>query len=123
MKRFLVTFALVFSFLSMQAADISTISNAFSSGNASGLSSAMDSEVDVAIPGSSKKTNGNDAVALLNRFFSGNKPTGFSVVHHADKNESGFFVGKLMTANKEYRVNVTYRTENNKAIIQSIRIE
>ena len=107
MKRLLLTFALIFAFVCAQAADITSISNAFKAGNASSLSGAMDKVVDVALPSSSKKC----------------KPSGFSVVHHADKKESGFLVGKLPTSSGEYRVNITYRAEGNTAIIQSIRIE
>lgn len=123
MKRLFLTLALILSFLSVMAADIVPISNAFKGGNASSLSKSMDTEVDMALPGSSKKCNGNEAISMLNTFFGSNKPAGFSVVHHADKKENGFFVGKLPTASGEYRVNVTYRAEGNKAIIQSIRIE
>ena len=121
MKRLLLTFALIFAFVCAQAADITSISNAFKAGNAS--SGAMDKVVDVALPGSSKKCNGSEAVSMLSSFFSSNKPSGFSVVHHADKKESGFLVGKLPTSSGEYRVNITYRAEGNTAIIQSIRIE
>lgn len=123
MKRLLLTLALILSFLSVMAADITPISNAFKGGNASSLTGAMDQEVDMAIPGSSKKCNGSEAVKMLSTFFDGNKPAGFSVVHHADKKDAGFFVGKLPTASGEYRVNITYRADGNKAIIQSIRIE
>lgn len=123
MKRLLLTFALIFSALSIQAADINSISNAFKGGNASGLSGSMDKEVDVAIPGSSKKCNGSEAVSMLTVFFGTHEPSGFSVVHHADKKENGFFVAKLPTSTGEYRVNITYRADGNKAIIQSIRIE
>lgn len=123
MKRLFLTLALILSFLSVMAADIVPISNAFKGGNASSLSKSMDTEVDMALPGSSKKCNGNEAISMLNTFFGSNKPAGFSVVHHADKKENGFFVGKLPTASGEYRVNVTYRADGNKAIIQSIRIE
>ena len=118
MKRLLLTFALIFAFVCAQAADITSISNAFKAGNTSSLSGAMDKVVDVALPGSSKKCNGSES-----SFFSSNKPSGFSVVHHADKKESGFLVGKLPTSSGEYRVNITYRAEGNTAIIQSIRIE
>ena len=111
MKRLLLTFALIFAFACAQAADITSISNAFKAGNASSLSGAMD------------KCNGSEAVSMLSSFFSSNKPSGFSVVHHADKKESGFLVGKLPTSSGEYRVNITYRAEGNTAIIQSIRIE
>lgn len=123
MKRLLLTFAMILATLGMQAADITSISNAFKGGNASSLSGAMDKEVDMALPGSSKKCDGTEAASMLSAFFGSNKPSGFSVVHHADKKESGFFVGKLPTSTGEYRVNVTYRAEGNKAIIQSIRIE
>ena len=122
MKRLLLTFALIFAFVCAQAADITSISNAFKAGNASSLSGAMDKVVDVALPSSSKKCNGSEAVSMLSSFFSSNKPSGFSVVHHADKKESGFLVGKLPTSSGEYRVNITYRAEGNTAIIQSIRI-
>lgn len=123
MKRLLLTLVLIGSFLCAQAADITSISGAFKGGNASSLSGAMDKEVDMALPGASKKCNGTEAVAMLADFFRANKPSGFSVVHHADKKESGFFVGKLPTSTGEYRVNVTYRAAGNQAIIQSIRIE
>lgn len=123
MKRLLLTFALLFALVGAQAADITRISNAFKAGNATSLSGAMDKEVDVALPGSSKKCNESEAVSMLSSFFGSNKPSGFSVVHHADKKESGFLVGKLPTASGEYRVNITYRAEGNTAIIQSIRIE
>ena len=123
MKRLFLTLALVLSVLSVMAADILPISNAFKGGNASSLSGSLHMYVDWPLPGSSKTSNPHDAVSMLNTFFGGNKPTGFTVVHHADKKENGFFVAKLPTSSGEYRVNVTYRAEGNKAIIQSIRIE
>ena len=64
MKRLLLTFALIFAFVCAQAADITSISNAFKAGNASSLSGAMDKVVDVALPGSSKKCNGSEAVSM-----------------------------------------------------------
>lgn len=123
MKRILFTFALILSIWSAQAADINNISNAFKGGNAASLSGAMDKEVDMALPGSSKKCNAEEAVSMLTAFFSSHKPTDFSVVHHADKKDTGFFVAKLPTGKGEYRVNITYRAEGDKAFIQSIRIE
>lgn len=68
MKRLLLTFALIFAFACAQAADITSISNAFKAGNASSLSGAMDKVVDVALPGSSKKCNGSEAVSMLSSF-------------------------------------------------------
>lgn len=107
----------------IQAADITIVSSAFKEGNAASLSGSMDTEVDIAVPGTSKKGRGADAVAVLTQFFQSNKPTAFSVAHQADKDDSGFVVGKLVTGKGDFRVNITYLIKNNKLYIQSIRIE
>ncbi len=123
MKRLLLMFALVLFITSASAADLSQITSAFKDGNAALLSGCFCSEVSLVLPGISKKCNANEAISLLNSFFRNNKPSGFSVVHQADKKDNGFFVGKLPTKNEEYRVNLTYRNENKQMIIESIRIE
>lgn len=124
MKRILITFTLLLSMiLSVHAADITSISKAFKEGNATPLLSNMDTEVDIAVPETSKQTNGKETVAMLNKFFATNKPKDFSILHHADKKESGFFVAKLKTSTGEFRVNISYKADKEKPIIQSIRIE
>lgn len=123
MKKLIFTLALILSALSIQAADINGISNAFKNGNTTSISGNMDTEVDIAVPGTAKKGDGATAVSVLNQFFQANKPSGFTVAHHADKKESGFIVGKLTTDKKEFRVNITYTVKDNKVLIQSIRIE
>ena len=123
MKRIFLLPVLLFTFSCLYAADITPVSTAFKAGNASGLASSFDAEVDMALAGSSKKCDAKGAVDMLNAFFATNKPTAFTVVHNADKKESGFIVAKLTTAKGEYRVNISYRTDGSKAMIQSIRIE
>lgn len=123
MKRILFTLALLVSFLSMYAADITQIAAAFKNGNASSLANSMDSEVELILPSVNKKYPGNEAVKQLTAFFNQNKPSNFSVLHKAEKKESGFYVGKLTTSGGEYRVNITYKGSGNSLIIQSIRIE
>jgi hypothetical protein len=105
------------------AADITPVSNAIKAGNADLLKDKMSEEVDISVSGATKKGSGDDAVLILKTFFGANKVSNFTVAHHADKNESGFFVGKLTTDNGEYRVNITYTTKNGKILIQIIRIE
>lgn len=109
---------------SIWAADIRALEDAFRSGNAPALATYMDTEVYVAFEGAtSEQCAGKEATARLETFFRKNKPSAFRVIHHADKKETGFFVAKLSAGGKEYRVNLTYRAEGDKAIIQSIRIE
>ncbi|MDR2534043.1 MAG: DUF4783 domain-containing protein [Tannerellaceae bacterium] len=123
MQRIIFLILLLLSSMQMSATDIAPVSAAFKAGNASALAAMFDSEVDVAIPGSTKTCSSREAVEALNAFFSAGKPSGFTVVHNADKKDSGFIVGKLATPKGEFRVNISYRVEGNKAIIQSVRIE
>ena len=123
MKSILLTLTFVIATLNTQAVDISQVTNAFKAGNADMLKDMMAAEVDMVAPGASKKGTAGDAVAILKSFFATNKPAGFTVAHHADKNESGFIVGKLTTANRDFRVNINYTTRDGKILISIIRIE
>jgi len=123
MKKITCMLVFALSVLSLSAADITMIVNAFKEGKATGIAGNMDTEVDIAVPGTTKKGTGADAVAILTRFFESDKPTGFTVLHHADKNDSGFFVGRLNTGKGEFRTNITYITKDDKVLIQSIRVE
>ena len=107
----------------MEAGDITKIVNIFKEGKASDSAGYMDVEVDIAVPGTKKKGTGADATAILTQFFESTKPTDFTVLHHADKNDSGFVVGKLSVGDGEFRVNITYCTKDNIVLMQSIRIE
>lgn len=122
MQKLLWICALILAIGSVQAADITPITEAFKTGNADLLKDKMASEVDIVVPGASKKGSGSDAIAILKTFFKANKPTGFSVAHHADKKDCGFLVGKL-SSGKEFRVNITYTIKDDKIGISIIRIE
>jgi hypothetical protein len=123
MKKIIFALTFILSILSIQAADITPVSDAMKAGNADLLKDKMSEEVDISVPGTSKKGTGNDAVIILKAFFRTNKVSGFSVAHHVDKNESGFLVGKLATDNGEFRVNITYTTKDDKILLRIIRIE
>ena len=123
MKKILFTLAFIISVLTIQATDITPVSNAIKAGNADMLKDKMGAEVDIVVPGTSKKGTATEAIAMLKSFFQTNKPTGFTVAHHADKNDSGFFVGKLATDKGEFRVNITYTVKDGKTLITIIRIE
>ncbi len=123
MKRFLLTCALLCAFSGLQAADIAGITQAFKEGKAETLAGKLAATIDLALPEQTLTCEGEQAIQALNRFFGQHKPATFTVVHHADKSDNGFVVAKLHTEAGDYRVNITYKAENNTAIIQSIRIE
>ena len=123
MKRFLLPCALLCAFCSLQAADLAGITKAFKEGKAETLTGKMAATLDLALPEKTLTCAGDQAIEALNSFFGQHKPASFTVVHHADKSANGFLVAKLHTEAGDYRVNITYKAENNTAIIQSIRIE
>ena len=123
MKRFLLTCMLLFACCTLQAADIASITKAFQEGQAQTLSGKMAEQIDLALPEKSLQCGDKEAIQALNSFFGQHKPATFTVVHHADKSAKGFIVAKLHTEAGDYRVNITYKTQDNIAIIQSIRIE
>ncbi len=123
MKKLIFIFVGILMAMSTQAIDITIIINTFKSGDAAMLSNNMNTEVDIAVPNMSQKGSGADAIAVLTQFFQANKPSGFTVAHHADKNDSGFIVAKLQTSTKEFRTNITYLVKEGKLFVQSIRIE
>ena len=123
MKKIFFAITFILSVLSIRAADITPVSDAIKAGNADLLKDKMSEEVDISVPGTVKKGSGNDAIIVLKDFFRTNKVSGFTVAHHADKNESGFFVGKLATDKGDFRVNITYTTKDGKILLQIIRIE
>ena len=123
MKRFLLTCALLCAFSGLQAADIAGITQAFKEGKAETLAGKLAATIDLALPEQTLTCEGEQAIQALNRFFGQHKPVTFTVVHHADKSDNGFVVAKLHTEAGDYRVNITYKADNNTAIIQSIRIE
>ncbi len=123
MKKILFTAMIILIALHSQAADITPVTNAFKAGSAEMFKDMLAAEVDIVTPSNSKKGNPDDVIPILKSFFQDNKPTGFTVSHHADKNDSGFVVGKLATDSKEFRVNVTYTAKDGKISITIIRIE
>ena len=113
MRRITMMLALLVLSLGLYAANVNPIATAFTNGNASALENNMDKEVDLSLPSLTKSCPGSEAIQLLSNFFSANKPSGFTVVHQAEKKTTGF----------SYRVNITYKIAGDSILIQSIRIE
>lgn len=123
MKRILFTCFLWLAFTALYAVDLRPVTEAFTKGNTTPLRTSMDTQVDMYLPGNNKKCAAAEALNLLDGFFKENKPAAFTLLHNADKKDTGFSVGSLDTSTRKYRVNLTYRIQNNAILIQSIRIE
>lgn len=123
MKRLILMLTGCLFFLGALAVDTGQIAKSFKTGDAALLKNSMDTQVEIMLPAAKKKCAPDEAVRILGDFFRTHKPSDFTVMHEAEKKESGFYIGKLIAAGEEFRVNITYRTENDAIRIQSIRIE
>ena len=64
-----------------------------------------------------------EAEGTMAAFFSNHKVGSFNVNHQGKRDESGFVIGTLMTANGNFRVNCFFRKVQNKYVIHQIRID
>lgn len=123
MKRFILTLVLLVSTLGLYAANINHIATAFKSSNASLLGSCFDEKIEVILPGVKSQYTQKEAIELFETFFKQNKTSTYSITHHAEKKERGFYVAQMGTGSKDFRVNITYLSQGGSILIQSIRIE
>lgn len=123
MKRILLALVLCAACMASYAADLRPVTDAFAKGQAGAMQTYMDTAIDMHVAGTDKKCTAGEAVKLLADFFGRNQPKTFTLLHNADKKDSGFSVGTLETAGATFRVNLTYRIQDNTVRIQSIRIE
>lgn len=110
------------SFLKAQDVPVGVIV-AFKKGNPQELGRYMDDKVDVSILDRPAPAGKQGVMVEMAGFFSSNKVSGFDVNHQGRRDESGFFVGTLKTANGDFRVNCFFRKVQNKYYIHQIRID
>ena len=110
------------SFLRAQDVPVGVIV-AFKKGNPQELDRFMGDKVDVTIQNRPAPVDRQCAMAEMAGFFSSNKVNGFDINHQGQRDESGFFVGTLKTANGDFRVNCFFRKAQNRYYIHQIRID
>jgi hypothetical protein len=96
---------------------------AFKRGSSQELSKYMGDKVNLVLQGRSTNVDKQKATAAMQEFFTENKVSGFNVNHQGKRDESGFVIGILMTANGNFRVNCFFRKVQNKYVIHQIRID
>lgn len=99
------------------------VQSAISSGDAEMLSTVVFNKVDIVIPGQSGIYSKNQLVFILASFFENNKPKSFTFMNKSKNNTTGYFVGKLYTTDKNFRVWFLTKVENEHLHIYQIRIE
>lgn len=96
---------------------------AFKKGSAQELGSYLGDKVNLIIQNRSTDANRQTTVGTMNTFFADNKVSGFEVNHQDKRDESGFVIGTLATANGNFRVNCFLKKIQNNYLIHQIRID
>lgn len=96
---------------------------AFKKGNSQELNGYLGDKVELIIGNRTTSADKQTAEGAMASFFSSNKVSSFAVNHQGKRDESGFVVGTLVTANGNFRVNCFFRKVDDKYFIHQIRID
>lgn len=96
---------------------------AFKKGSSQELGSYLGDKVNLIIQNRSTDANRQIVEKTMNAFFTDNKVSNFEVIHQGKRDESGFVIGTLTTANGNFRVNCFLKKIQDKYLINQIRID
>lgn len=99
------------------------LTNAFKKGNAQDLFPYLSNQVEISIQNKAHNCNRTGAQQSMATFFASNRVSTFTVNHQGKRDESGFFVGTLSTANGPFRVNCFFKKSGSQTLIHQIRID
>ena len=124
MKRLLflcTVFLIVFSCYSQEFPQ--SIALSFSNRDAGLLFDSMDDEIELTINNGRERLDKTVAVSKIDNFLQTLPSSKFSIVHKSDKRDVGFIIGTLQCAQDSYRINISFNKNQNKIVIQTIRID
>jgi hypothetical protein len=96
---------------------------AFKKGSATDMDRYLSNTAELTIGNSLRVNDKENVISSLGKFFTDKKSNGFTVNHKGNRDESGFIIGTLNTADGDYRVNCYFKRLQNKYIIHQIRID
>ncbi len=127
MKKFFFLFVLLptLGMVNDGGLNLAAITKAISDGNAEALGSFFDSTVEVAVMDNEEVYSKAEAIRIVKDFFSKNKPSSFSQVHHgASKGQdSQYCIGNMVASSGTFRVYVYMKVSGGKYLIQELRFD
>lgn len=126
MKKILVSFVPVFFFLLLSDFAFGQIPQQIGSGlkagNAKMVASCFNDNVELVILDKENICSKDQGEMILSDFFSKNKPVDFKISHQGGT-DSVYGIGKLQTANSNFRIYFMLKNFSNKPLIVQLRIE
>lgn len=109
--------------LSLFSQNQQEIHNSFEQGNVELLSSFLDNNVDLTVLNDEGIYSKAQAKVILKTFFSSNSPGTFTMQHQGGNEQASYIIGTLRANNTNYRVYYLSKKDENKTVIQKLRIE
>ena len=122
--KFLIRLLPVMAFFLFSAfISIDDIVTAFKNGDSAQVAKYFDETVELALPEKTNSYSKSQAELILHDFFVKNGVKNFTVVHKGDNDHSQFCIGRLGTANGNFRTTFFLKLKNNQQLIQELRLE
>lgn len=120
-----LTCAALFFMLSAftQAKGIDDVINALRNGNAAELAKYVDNNIELSLPSKTDNYSRQQAVVILQDFFSNNGVKDFDVKHKGDNGGNQFCIGTLLTRSGSYRTTFFLADKNGKLYVKEIRFQ
>lgn len=100
------------------------LESALMSGNVKSFSKLFDERVEIIIDGESQDYSQQQAQVVLNKFLGSIHITGFELIHSGvSKNQSKYYIGRMIATEAEYQVYVYLKRRNNTDFVEEIKIE
>jgi hypothetical protein len=116
--------ALFFTLCSFKpASGLDDVINALRTGNATELAKYVDNNIELSMPSKTDNYSRQQAIIILQDFFTSNGVKGFEVKHRGDNGGSQFCIGTLQTRSGAYRTTFFMTEKNGKTLVKEIRFQ
>ena len=97
--------------------------NALRNGNATELAKYIDNNLEISLPSKTDNYSRQQAIVILQDFFSTSGVKGFDEKHRGDNGGSQFCIGTLVTRSGNYRTTIFMTEKNGKQLVKEIRFQ
>lgn len=124
-KIFILACAAVFIISSAftQTGRVDDVIGALRNGNATELSKYLDANIELSLPSKTDHYSRQQAVVILQDFFSSNGVRNFETKHRGDNGGSQFCIGTLLTKSGNYRTTFFMTEKGGKQLVKEIRFQ
>ena len=106
-----------------QASGFDDVVSALRSGNATSLSKYVDGNIELSLPSKTDNYSRQQAVVILQDFFSNIGVKDFEVKHKGDNGGNQFGIGTLLSRSGNYRTTIFMAEKNGKLVLKEIRFQ